>query len=129
TIAYGNIRSPQTLSNLRTQPDVEVLFLDPLSRTGARVKGEEAYEIGLADELTTFDNLRAKATELGQEIAESAPLAVMSIRATLREGLADAVAKATDHELAEQNRLRATDDFKEGVKAVGERRSANFQGR
>ena len=31
--------------------------------------------------------------------------------------------------LIEQNRLRVTDDFKEGVKAVAERRVANFKGR
>ncbi len=35
---------------------------------------------------------------------------------------------ATNHELAEQTRLRATEDFKEGVKATEERRIANFSG-
>jgi hypothetical protein len=39
------------------------------------------------------------------------------------------VLAATNHELAEQTRLRATEDFKEGVKATEERRVANFRGR
>ena len=44
-------------------------------------------------------------------------------------GLADRVLAATNHELAEQSRLRSTEDFKEGVKATAERRVANFRGR
>jgi len=41
-------------------------------------------------------------------------------------GLAERVRAATEHELAEQTRLRLTDDFKEGVKAMAERRVPNF---
>jgi len=48
---------------------------------------------------------------------------------TMRASLADRVMAATNHELAEQTRLRATEDFKEGVKATEERRAANFRGR
>jgi len=45
-------------------------------------------------------------------LPENAPLGVAATRATLRAGLADCVAKATEHELAEQGRLRKTADFK-----------------
>ena len=47
----------------------------------------------------------------------------------MRAGLAERVPAATNHELTEQTRLRATEDFKEGVKATEERRAANFRGR
>jgi len=94
--------------------------------SGCRIKGEEAVAIGLADELTSLDNVRVRAQEMATEIALSAPLAVESIRATLRAGLADEIRAMTDHELAEQDRLRATEDFKEGLKAVSERRPAAF---
>jgi enoyl-CoA hydratase/carnithine racemase len=46
------------------------------------------------------------------------------VRATLRGELADAVAKATEHELKEQQWLRATEDAQEGIRAVAERRPA-----
>jgi enoyl-CoA hydratase/carnithine racemase len=97
--------------------------------TSRRVTGEEALAMGLADMLVPQDQVRSAAQKLAGEIAENAPLAVVSTRATLRQGLADRVKAATEHELEEQTRLRQTDDFKEGVKAMSERRVPNFAGR
>ncbi len=113
-----------TLPRLIGQQQASMLFL-----TGRRIGGEEAYKIGLADVLTDKDSLRDEAIKLAREIAENAPLAVQSVRATMRAGLADAVKAQTDHENAEQFRLQQTEDHKEGVRAVAERRPGNFQGR
>ena len=85
--------------------------------------------MGLADVLVPQDQVRAAAQKLAAEIAENAPLGVMSTRATMRADLADRVKAATEHELEEQTQLRQTDDFKEGVKAMAERRVPNFAGR
>lgn len=38
-IAFGNIRSPGTLANLRKRPAVEVCFIDVVLRKAARVTG------------------------------------------------------------------------------------------
>ena len=97
--------------------------------TGRRINGETAREWGLADVLTDRETLRERALELAAEIAENAPLALKSVRATMRQGLAKAVQTATDHENEEQARLSRTEDHKEGVRAVGERRVGNFVGR
>ena len=94
--------------------------------TGRRVAGDEAADIGLADRLVADDELLATARDYAATIASSAPLAVESMRATLRGDIADQVAAATEHELAEQLRLRKTDDFAEGVRATAERRPARF---
>ena len=96
--------------------------------TGRRIPGEQALAWGLADEIAPLDEVRAAAIRLAREIAENAPLAVQSTRATLRAGLAEAVRSMTDHEFIEQSRLRKTADYKEGVRAVAERRPGNFVG-
>lgn len=97
--------------------------------TGRRIDGETAYAWGLADVLTDASSLRDEAMKLAAEIAENAPLAVVSVRATMRQGLAAAVKATTDHEFQEQFRLQQTEDHKEGVRAVAERRPGNFKGR
>jgi len=71
--------------------------------TGRRLDGEEALAIGLVDVLVPADALRAEALKLAHEIAENAPLAVKSVR--------------------------ATDDAAEGIRSVAERRPGVFKAR
>ncbi len=97
--------------------------------TGRRIKAEQALDWGLADEVVAFGDVRMRAVALAQELAENAPLAVESTRATLRQGLAEAVRAQTVHELAEQQRLMGTEDFREGLRAVSERRVGMFNRR
>jgi enoyl-CoA hydratase/carnithine racemase len=96
--------------------------------TSRRVPGDDAYAMGLADVLVPQDQVRDAAIKLAAEIGENSPLGLIATRMTLRGNIADRVRQATDHELEEQTRLRRTDDFKEGVKAVAERRAPNFKG-
>ena len=97
--------------------------------TSRRVPGEEAFAIGLADVLVPQAEVRGAAMKLAAEIAENSPLGLIATRMSMRGDIADRVRKATDHELDEQTRLRKTDDFKEGVRAMAERRVPNFSGR
>ena len=94
--------------------------------TGRRIKAEEALAWGLVDDIVPAEQLTQAALTLAREIAEAAPLAVQSTRATLRGDLAAKVKAQTDHEFEEQTWLRKTKDFAEGVRAVAERRPGNF---
>ncbi len=105
------------------QRSLELLY------TGRRISGEEAYSIGLADRLVDQSELRTAARSLAAEIAAAAPLAVRSIRRTMRGHLADEIARITRHEDEEQSKLRTTADFAEGTKASLERREPVFRGR
>jgi enoyl-CoA hydratase/carnithine racemase len=97
--------------------------------SGRRINAEEALAVGLVDEVVAEDELHNAAIKLASELAENAPLAMQSVRATMRQGLAKAVANATVHELAEQQWLRATEDAYEGIRAVNERRPGLFKGK
>jgi enoyl-CoA hydratase/carnithine racemase len=96
--------------------------------TGRRVPGGEAFELGLCDVLAGEDEELGQAIELAEEIAASGPLAIRSIRATLRQGLVERVRQAMDHECSEQERLRTTSDFAEGIRASAQRREPRFTG-
>ena len=100
-----------------------------LMYAAADVRGEEALRIGLADRLVAADELRSAALAFAGEIAKSAPLALIAIRDTMRGDLAGRVQVATAREHVEQQRLRDTDDFREGVAALAERRPPHFTGR
>jgi enoyl-CoA hydratase/carnithine racemase len=75
------------------------------------------------------ESLREAAMKLAAEIAENAPLAVVSTRATVRRELAEAVRAQTDIEFVEQDWLMRTEDHREGIKAVAERRPGRFIGK
>jgi len=96
--------------------------------TGRRIGGQEALGMGLVDQLAPLADVRASALALAHEIAANAPLAVQAMRATLRQGLAEAVRAQMAHELEQQTNQRATADFAEGVLAVYQRRPGRFVG-
>lgn len=97
-------------------------------QTGRRIKAEEALAWGLVDAVVPLAEVRSAAIALAQEIAENAPLAMQSTRATLRGDLGAAIRRQTDHEFQQQARLMKTADFAEGVRAVNERRTGVFTG-
>ena len=114
-----------TLPRLVGQQRANLMFL-----TGRRVAGEDAYAWGLADALVPqAADVRQAAMDLAKEIADSAPLALLGTRETMRRGFADGAEEATERELVEQDWMRKTEDFKEGIKSYAEKRVGNFKGR
>ena len=94
-----------------------------------RVHGQRALELGLVDRLTDPGAELAGAVAYAHEIAALAPLAVRSIRETLRGDLAERVVEALDREATEQAWLWETADGHEGIAASLERRPPVFTGR
>ncbi len=42
-LIFGEIRSPNTVRNMRLQPFMEIAFVDPFSRKGFRAKGSASF--------------------------------------------------------------------------------------
>ena len=112
-----------TLARIIGHQKANLLFF-----TGRRITGQTAFDWGLADILSSAEDLRSEAIQLAAEIAENAPLAVVSVREQVRGQLADAVKATTDIEGRAQFFLQQTNDHKEGIKAVSERRPGQFTG-
>lgn len=93
-----------------------------------RIKPETALEWGLCDRMAAEGEVLAEAHRMAAELAENAPLALVSIRQTLMGGLLDELDATLAHEHKEQSTLKATADYEEGVASVFERRAANFKG-
>jgi enoyl-CoA hydratase/carnithine racemase len=94
--------------------------------TGRDVSGEEAARLGLCDQVSP--DPRTAAIEFARRLAESAPLSVAAIRATMRRDLAAQVRAALDVEAEAQSALLDTIDFREGLDAAVNRRAPVFVG-
>ena len=97
--------------------------------TGRRIKPDEVLAYGLIEKIVPTEQLLDAAVKFANELAENAPLAVQATRATLRAELVEKVKAHTAKELIEQTALKKTEDFAEGIRAVGERRPGRFTGR
>ncbi len=95
----------------------------------ARYKAEDVAPWGLVDRVVAHGELDSAALAFAHEIAENAPLALLATRATLRCGLVEQVRETLLREHAQQRLLQDTEDFAEGIRAVGERRPGRFKGR
>ena len=113
-----------TLPRVVGTQNAELLFY-----TGRRIDGNEAFRIGLADILVEQNEVKNAAIDLAREIAISSPQAVQDTRATLRQGLADQIARVNERELLLQKQHMCSADFIEGVIATSERRQPEFHGK
>jgi len=97
--------------------------------TGRIVTGAEAAEAGLVHYAVDADEVLSKARELANEIATAAPQAVRWTKRSIYRGLDWDPVNAARFEAHVQSRSSETEDFREGVKALLEKRPPIFKGR
>lgn len=98
--------------------------------TGSSVEAEEAFALGLVDQVVEPGELWPAALAAAAEVASAAPLAVAGTRAIIST-LTERAPWEEVEETASQARSRAfdSDDFREGLTAFREKRPPQFGGR
>jgi enoyl-CoA hydratase/carnithine racemase len=97
--------------------------------TGRIISGAEATELGLVHYAVDADQVLGKARELASEIAGCAPLAVRWTKRSIYRGIDWDPRRAAELEAHAQSRTLETEDVREGIRALLERRDPVFKGR
>jgi enoyl-CoA hydratase/carnithine racemase len=90
---------------------------------------EEALQMGLLHRLVDLDDLETNVREYATRMASNAPLTMAAAKATIREGLKDAVDRDLNKIAAMVAGCFDSEDYKEGVRAFLEKRPPQFVGR
>jgi len=97
--------------------------------TGRLVDGDEAERLGILNKAVAAADVMTEAMQIAQTIADNAPLAVRATKAAIRRGLALTVREAARQEAAAQAITVDSDDCREGIAALLEKRTPIFTGR
>lgn len=97
--------------------------------TGQRVAAKTAHDWGLVSEVVTEPALAARVAEFARAIAAKPPIAVELAKRLLLSNSGSSLETALDNELLAGRICGATEDHREGVSALMERREPVFHGR
>jgi len=97
--------------------------------TGEVIDAQEAYRIGLVNQVVPSDQLQERALEFANRLANGATWAVSVVKQGINRGLNGHLMGEIDWAVYMQSICLKTEDCIEGIKAFKERRKANFQGK
>jgi len=97
--------------------------------TGEMISAQEAYRIGLVNEVVPADKLIPRAEEIAAKIIANAPLAIQYCMEAVNQGLNMTLQEGLFLEATLFGICSASEDKKEGTTAFLEKRKANFQGK
>ncbi len=109
--------------------DIHIDLNKDLILTGRRLNAAEAFSIGLVNRLAPEGHLVETAYMLAESIVENAPIAVATAKHAIDEGLSQELDDALALELRHYEKVLATEDRLEGLKAFAEKRKPQYKGR
>ncbi len=100
-----------------------------LALTGDMLPAEKAFELGLLSHVSEPGHALDDARELALKIAENAPLAVRTAKRLITTAADQSIADGLERQMPEVQRIRDSDDAKEGALAFVEKRPPVWSGR
>ena len=97
--------------------------------TGKMYDAKTALDWGLVNHIYPKDKLFAEAENLAKDIAKMAPVAVGAVKKIVKKGEGVDLMTHLDMEVSLQSQILRSDDFKEGVQALMEKRDPNWKRR
>jgi enoyl-CoA hydratase/carnithine racemase len=95
--------------------------------TGKLIDAQEAYRIGLVNQVVPQAEVLSKAKEWAEAIGKAAPLAVRAAKEAMLRGSAMTIEEGLRLENALVASVMATEDFTEGTTAFMEKRKPNYK--
>jgi enoyl-CoA hydratase/carnithine racemase len=97
--------------------------------TGASFAADDAFAWGMVNEVCEAEALMPRAREIAGLIAANAPIAVRQAKKAIHHGLQADIHTGMVFEIQAYERMIASEDRLEGVRAFGEKRKPVFHGR
>ncbi len=97
--------------------------------TGDPIPAQEAYNIGVVNQVVPKDELMDAAEKMAGRILANGPFAVRAVKESVVKGLSMNIPDALEFELKQSATVFATEDAKEGPKAFIEKRKPEWKNR
>ena len=97
--------------------------------TGRTITAVEAEKIGLINEVCEREHLESKVQEVAHQIVANAPVALKIIKKGIQLAAQSNLEEVLQYESKGQAGTFQTSDLQEGIRAIREKRSPNFQGK
>jgi 2-(1,2-epoxy-1,2-dihydrophenyl)acetyl-CoA isomerase len=97
-----------------------------LMMTGERIRAEEAYRLGLLNQLYPMDSFRDDVRAFAKILADGPPQALAAIKQGVFAAANASLSEVLDFERRNQTELFLADDAREGMRAFLEKRPPSF---
>jgi methylglutaconyl-CoA hydratase len=96
--------------------------------TGRIIGADEAYRIGLINEIVSAEQLIGRARELASQLMENSPASLVRTKRLLSDYARAELDRQIQSAVRENAAIRATSDFREGISSFLEKRKPRWSG-